>query len=104
MTTTNPFTHAVASFEPSSTGVLLWTRLTGAAAADWVVASDPDLRDVVASGTAATDADRDHTIVVDVDGLAPATSYWYRFTVGAEGSPVGRTRTLPAEGARSFRI
>ncbi|MBA2282632.1 MAG: alkaline phosphatase D family protein, partial [Acidimicrobiia bacterium] len=104
MTTTNPFTHAVASFEPSSTGVLLWTRLTGGAAADWVVASDPDLRDVVASGTAATDADRDHTIVVDVDGLAPATSYWYRFTVGAEGSPVGRTRTLPAEGARSFRI
>ncbi|MGD9798947.1 MAG: alkaline phosphatase, partial [Acidimicrobiia bacterium] len=34
----------------------------------------------------------------------PATSYWYRFSAGGEDSPIGRTRTLPAGGATSFRM
>ena len=69
-----------------------------------LVAADPELTDIVASGSAATTADRDHTVVVDVGGLAPATSYWYRFSAGGEDSPVGRTRTLPAGPVDSFRI
>ncbi len=98
------FSHAVASFEPTSAGVLLWTRLVRATEADWIIARDPGLEDVVANGRATTSAERDGTIVVDVDGLEPATSYWYRFTVDDEQSPVGRTRTLPGEGAATFRI
>ncbi|CAN5710886.1 alkaline phosphatase D family protein [soil metagenome] len=89
------FPHAVASFEPTSSGVLLWTRLTGATEADWVIARDPGLADVFASGRANTDPERDHTLVVEVDGLAPSTTYWYRFSAGGDRSPVGRTRTLP---------
>ncbi|MBW3611767.1 MAG: PhoD-like phosphatase N-terminal domain-containing protein [Actinobacteria bacterium] len=49
-----PFRHAVASFEPTSSGVLLWTRLTAAVEAEWVIARDPELVDVVASGRART--------------------------------------------------
>lgn len=93
------FRHAAASFEPTASSVLLWTRLSGATEAQWVLARDPDLTDVVASGTEVTGPARDSTIVVDVTGLSPATTYWYRFSVAAETSPLGRTRTLPGAGA-----
>ena len=92
------FQHAVASFEPRADSVLLWTRLTGATDAGWVIARDPALADIVAKGDVHTGPDRDHTITVDVDGLEPGTSYWYRFSSDDEDSPVGRTRTLPADG------
>jgi alkaline phosphatase D len=92
---TTVFSHAVASFEPTATAVLIWTRLTGADRARWQVARDPGFSDVVAEGETATEADRDHTVVVDVGDLAPATTYWYRFDAGGHRSPVGRTRTLP---------
>ena len=99
------FAHAVASFEPTSDRVLLWTRLSGnERSAEWVVASDPEFSHVVASGSAETGPERDFTITVDVGGLTPATSYWYRFRVAGETSPVGRTRTLPAAGVEAFRL
>ena len=101
---TSVFPHAVASFEPTNSGVLLWTRLTGATSTTWELAADPSFAAVVASGEASTDAERDHTVVVDVDGLSPATTYWYRFEACGERSPVGRTRTLPAAGADDVRI
>ncbi|MDP8954052.1 MAG: alkaline phosphatase D family protein [Actinomycetota bacterium] len=99
-----PFRHAVASFEPTSSGVLLWTRLTAAVEAEWVIARDPELVDVVASGRARTGPERDHTVAVDVDGLAAATTYWYRFSCGGEHSPVGRTRTLPDAPTARLRL
>jgi alkaline phosphatase D len=90
------FAHAAASFDPTSSSVLLWTRLSGGRTeADWVVSTDPGLSDVVASGSATTGPGQDHTITVDVEGLAPTTTYWYGFHVDGESSPVGRTRTLP---------
>lgn len=92
------FLHAVASFEPRETGVLLWTRLTGATSASWVLARDPEFADIVDKGEAETGPERDHTITVDVSGLDPATTYWYRFEAAGETSPIGRTRTLPDGG------
>jgi alkaline phosphatase D len=95
-----PFTHAVASFDPTPTGVLLWTRAPGAGALEWVVARDGALREVAASGSVVVRPDADHTAVVDVDGLSPGETWFYAFSA-ADGarSPVGRTRTLPAPGA-----
>jgi alkaline phosphatase D len=100
------FLHAAASFEPRATSVLLWTRLTGATRATWTIARDAALTDVVVTGEATTGAAVDHTVTVDVDGLEPATTYWYRFEAGGERSPVGRTRTLPAPDAatEAFRL
>jgi len=98
------FLHAAASFEPRATSVLLWTRLTGATTAHWVVARDPAFADVVDEGEAETGPELDHTITVDVDGLDPATTYWYRFAAGGERSPVGRTRTLPDGPTDRLRI
>lgn len=98
------FAHAVASFDPTPTSVLLWTRLSGADSAEWVLAADPELQQVVQRGTAATGPHADHTVVVDVEGLEPATTYWYRFQAGTESSPAGRTRTLPAGTVTGFFI
>lgn len=105
MTTDDTFPQAVASFDPTSDAVLLWTRLGGGTTdAAWELARDPAFEDVVATGRASTDSSRDHTIVVDVDELEPATSYWYRFRTERSTSPVGRTRTLPDAGAERFLL
>jgi alkaline phosphatase D len=99
------FAHAVASFDPTASSVLLWTRLGGEhRRASWAIATDPELSDVVASGVVETGPERDHTIVVDAAGLRPATTYWYRFAVDEDASPVGRTRTLPDGAVDRFLI
>ncbi|MFE1768891.1 alkaline phosphatase D family protein [Streptomyces angustmyceticus] len=102
------FQHGVASGDPLPDGVLLWTRVTPTASAtpgsgrgpatkvSWQVASDKGFASVVARGTLTTSAASDHTVKADVRGLRPATPYYYRFTVGGQHSPVGRTRTAPA--------
>jgi alkaline phosphatase D len=95
-----PFAHGVASGDPLHDRVILWTRVTPPAvnasvAVTWVIARDPALRDMVAKGVFRTDAARDHTVKLDVTGLAPATSYYYVFSALGRRSAVGRTRTLP---------
>ena len=93
------FDHGVASGDPLADGVILWTRITPAAAAtlkvDWEVASDATFSSVVSKGSFVTSAARDYTVKVDVRGLQPDTTYYYRFKYGETESPIGRTRTLP---------
>lgn len=103
--------HGVASGDPLPDGVVLWTRVTptvdagpGSGAGpdidvSWQVATDAGMQQVVRSGAVRTGATRDHTVKVDVAGLAPATTYFYTFTYDGERSPVGRTRTAPATGS-----
>ncbi len=104
-----PFTLGVASGDPRSTSVILWTRLApdpleggGMPAVDvpvdWEVATDDGFGTVVRSGTAPAVADLAHSVHVEVSGLEPDTWYSYRFTAGGYESPVGRTRTTPPAG------
>jgi alkaline phosphatase D len=96
-----PFRHGVASGDPTADGVLLWTRLTPEPGADlvvvdWEMALDPGFEVVVAAGGADTDPSRDFTVQVEVTGLSPATTYYYRFLApDGRSSPPGRTRTAP---------
>jgi alkaline phosphatase D len=94
-TSTTPFTHGVASFDPTTDGVLLWARVDGERAVRWHVSRDPDATEVVAEGTASVSDDADGCVTVDVTGLEPGTSYHYWFTAHGVLSPIGRTRTLP---------
>jgi alkaline phosphatase D len=111
-----PFTLGVASGDPAPDGVVLWTRLAPqpllpdggmparAVPVDWQVGADPRLGRVVRSGTVLARSAEVHTVHVEVDGLEPARTWWYRFRAGGELSPVGRTRTLPALGSSPGRL
>ena len=97
------FDHGVASGDPLTDRVVLWTRVTTdrvSVPVGWVIANDEALTDVVARGTAIAHADNDHTVHVDAGGLEPGTPYYYRFTGGVSFSPIGRTKTLLAGGER----
>jgi alkaline phosphatase D len=110
------FGHGIASGDPLPDSVLLWTRVTPSPEAlpgsglgrdvtvGWEVAADAGFKKVAAKGTATTGAVRDHTVKVIAGRLTPGTSYWYRFILGQEVSPVGRTRTAPAAGAPVDRL
>ncbi len=41
---------------------------------------------------------------VEAEGLDSARWYWYQFRAGDQLSPIGRTRTLPREGASTSRL
>jgi alkaline phosphatase/alkaline phosphatase D len=93
------FQHGVASGDPLPGGILLWTRVSGfdgPVTVSWQIAADASFTSAVRSGTFVTGPDRDHTVKVDIAGLAPATTYWYRFGVSGVWSPTGRTMTAPA--------
>jgi alkaline phosphatase D len=112
-----PFSLGVASGEPVPDGVVLWTRLApdplapegGMPAGQvtpvrWEVAADERFARVVRRGVEVTSAAVGHSVHVEVGGLRPGATYWYRFRAGSELSPVGRTRTAPAAGARVDRL
>lgn len=105
-----PFAHGVASGDPLADRVILWTRIThvdpGARPVPvaWEIARDPDLTQVVARGTQDAVAARDWTVKVDVVGLEPATTYYYRFSALGKESIVGRTRTAPVAAIDNLRF
>ncbi|MBI1338976.1 alkaline phosphatase [bacterium] len=102
------FNHGVASGDPRQDRVILWTRVTparpGPVPVIWTVTRDTTLKDIVRQGEFITDASRDYTVKVDVDGLKPGEAYYYWFSVGGVASPPGATRTLPESGAAPFRM
>lgn len=105
------FRHGVASGDPLPDGVLLWTRITPTADSEpgsgvgpevevtWEISKSADFKRTEARGKTPTGPARDHTVKTEVTGLQPGQTYWYRFRIGKQVSPVGRTRTAPAPGA-----
>ncbi|MDW7695467.1 alkaline phosphatase D family protein [Flammeovirgaceae bacterium SG7u.111] len=92
-----PFYHGVASGDPLPTRVIIWTRVTPEIAesveVEWQVAEDMNFSKVIKSGKVATDSLVDYTVKVDVSGLSPATTYFYRFTSLGKTSIIGKTMT-----------
>jgi alkaline phosphatase D len=93
------FPQGIASGDPTAGGVLLWTRVEETRQVRYELAADPEFASLITAGEADADPDRDHTVRLELDGLAPGTSYWYRFVAGGVTSPIGRTRTAPAPDA-----
>ncbi len=89
---------------------MLWTRVTppsaiaGPLEVRWQIANDEGLTQVVHKGTTQASPTSDFTVKVDVNDLQPGRRYFYVFDAGGEQSPVGRTRTLPANGVERIRL
>jgi len=97
------YPEGVASGDPESNSVLLWTRrppMAGSAVEQLTaeIAEDESFTRVVAIAKAAISEASDWTCRVLAGGLKPARIYWYRFTdANGYGSRVGRTRTAPSD-------
>ena len=124
-----PFYHGVASGDPLSDRVIIWTRITlpfdtrvawvnidspnaisNSSVFDttvqvaWQIATDTLFTNVVNSGTVSTDSSLDYTVKVDVTGLQPNSWYYYRFSNNGIYSIIGRTRTAPVGNVDSLRF
>ena len=103
------FLHGVASGDPLTDRVVIWTRVTPnnprqQVPVQWLVATDRHCRNIVGGGTELTDASRDFTVKLDVTGLRPGTTYYYQFFTGSDASPVGRMRSLPEVSPAAFSM
>lgn len=107
-----PFQLGVASGEPDSSSVVLWTRLAPTplnadgqggmpnadVAVEWQVSTTDRFTSLVASGTVTARYADAHSVHVVAGGLAADADYYYRFRAQGHISAVGRTRTAPAGG------
>ncbi|MBE1533655.1 alkaline phosphatase D family protein [Actinomadura algeriensis] len=109
------FALGVASGDPLPDGFVLWTRLAprpldGGGMPDrpvpvtWQVAEDERFRRVRARGVRLARPELGHSVHVEVGGLRPDREYFYRFRVGREFSPVGRSRTAPSSRASNREL
>src|SRR5208283_31444 len=105
------FPEGVASGDPDSSSVLLWTRRLPVGEKPVVklnveVAEDEAFTRIVATAVAPVSAASDWTCRVLVGGLKASRVYWYRFADSEGfGSRVGRTITAPeVDDARPVRF
>jgi alkaline phosphatase D len=115
-TSKNPFTLGVASGDPDSESVVLWTRLAPEPLADdggmgdrtfevaWEIAEDAAMQRVVQRGTVLCTEAEGHSVHVEAHGLPSGRFYWYRFVSDGFASPIGRTRTMPKQGDAQDRM
>jgi alkaline phosphatase D len=103
-----PFYHGVASGEPTSHSVVLWTRVTPESTGDisvqYTIALDTGFQQIVQTGSAIASESRDYTLKVAVDGLNPNTVYYYYFEALGRHSLIGRAKTCPAGGIEHLRF
>jgi alkaline phosphatase D len=111
----NPFSLGVASGAPRPDGFVLWTRFApeplssnpetpgGMSGGDvtlrYEIAADPRMTKIVRRGSATAEQAFAYSVHLDVAGLEPGRSYWYRFLSGDAVSLTGRAMTLPAPGS-----
>ena len=107
------FLHGVASGDPLSDRVIIWTRVTPQSGTAPIPVTyevtDPANPSAPAiTGSAMASESRDFCVKVDVLGLKPGTVYNYKFTVrtnaGEVSSPQGRTKTTSESGNTPVRM
>lgn len=94
------FDHGVASGDPLSDSVIIWTRVTPqndarVVTVNWEVATDANFSNMVHTGSTVAQTSSDFTVKIDLQQLSFDTTYYYRFVSNGTTSPVGITKTLP---------
>ena len=109
------FPQSVASGDPRSSSVVLWTRLMdGDTAVNRTVTLHVSMTGTLANvgttaalggtniwtgGALTAQAAHDGVVKVKVGSLTADTTYYYQFTYNGQRSPIGRTKTAPAAGS-----
>jgi len=94
------FKHGLASGDPTSEAVIIWTRWTppsgfsGVKVVNYQVATVPDFSSIEQQGVFTTDSSIDYTVKIDVQGLDANQVYFYRFFTPNDTSIIGRTKTV----------
>lgn len=107
--TNHLFPYGVASGDPLSDRVIIWTKLKPVdrdtkLTVAWEIALDAEMRQKVNQGKFIADQEDDFTIKVDVEGLEPGKHYYYQFEVGGQRSLIGRTKTAPVGAVEKLRF
>ncbi|MAD90395.1 MAG: alkaline phosphatase [Pseudoalteromonas sp.] len=103
------FNHGVASGDPLSDRVILWTRVTPEGTPKSVnvsleVSLDKTFENLEFNESLAALAKNDYTIKVDLEGLKANTRYYYRFKTNDNPSPMGETKTLPETDVKQVKF
>lgn len=104
-----PFYHGIASGDPLTDRVIIWTRVTpldfnNSITVNYKVSLDSSFNNVVSQGNFQTDSTKDFTVKIDVIGLQPNTFYYYEFEHNGSYSAVGRTKTMPIGDVENLRL
>jgi alkaline phosphatase D len=103
------FPQGIASGDPLANSVIIWTRaVPDDQRSDfqlvWQVSRQPDMSVHLTGGVVNVAAANDWIVKVDVQGLEPGTTYYYRFYRQDQRSPIGTTRTLPTGDVAKVRL
>lgn len=103
------FNHGVASGDPLSDAIILWTRVTPAGSPQGVnltlqIADDESFESNLVQQTVVALASNDYTVKIDFTGLNAGSKYYYRFVTEDESSPVGQFKTLPEGDVSSVKF
>ena len=101
------FRHGVASGDPDTDSIVLWTRITGVSDpvdVTWEVSADPSFDTVLLRGSSMASEAADFTVKVVAGPLASGQTLYYRFAALGEVSPTGRTRLFSTKGEERVGI
>ncbi len=93
------FKHGVASGDPLTDKLIIWTRLTPQKELNilrlgYEVSKDSNFTTLTHSGEITTKKDQDYTVKIDLQNLEENTVYYYRFKSNDKISIVGKTKTI----------
>jgi len=101
---TGVFKLGIASGDPRTNSLVIWTHITPAdprqanVNINWALSRNADMSEPVITGQDSAKRANDWTFKAIPSGLESGQTYYYQFTAEGTKSPIGRTRTLP-EGA-----
>ena len=103
------FLHGVASGDPLTDSLILWTKVTPAQQVDAVqllleVSDSPDFGKVQHQQLCLARKEANYCCKVDLTGLQPGRSYYYRFSDSNTVSATGHGKTLPAGSVSEVRF
>jgi len=94
----NLFKHGVASFDPTESRVIIWSKIENSTKADqkvkWFLYKDEQGTMLVQQGELKAKYDDNFSFHVDLDGLERGKDYYYQFEHKKQRSVIGRTNTL----------